>query len=93
MLEITNESIYKVRKSLAIKNILNETFFILDSDTGKQYNLTEMEYEIMDCISKGMNFGNIIDILGNEYNASYKQIQDDLKEYITSLIEEGLIFG
>ena len=93
MLEITKESIYKIKNSVTVKNILGETFFILDSESGKQYNLSEMEYEIIDCISKGVAFGEIVDNLAKEYNASIEQIEEDLKEYVASLIEEGLIFA
>lgn len=93
MLEITKDSIYKTKNSVTVKNILGETFFILDSESGKQYNLSEMEYEIIDCISKGVAFGGIVDILAKEYNASIEQIEEDLKEYVASLLEEGLIFA
>lgn len=93
MLEITKESIYKIKNSVTVKNILGETFFILDSESGKQYNLSEMEYEIIDCISKGVVFGEIVDNLAKEYNASIEQIEEDLKEYVASLLEEGLIFA
>lgn len=93
MLEINRESVYTVRNTVTVKNILDETFFILDCETGKQYNLTEMEYEIIDSISKGVIFGEVVDKLANEYNASKEQIESDLKEYIASLLEEGLIFA
>ena len=93
MLEITKESIYKIKSSVTVKNILGETFFILDSESGKQYNLSEMEYEIINCISKGVAFGEIVDILAKEYNATIEQIEEDLKEYVTSLFGEGLIFA
>lgn len=91
MLEITKMSVYILKESATVRNILGETFFILDSESGKQYNLTEMEYEIIDYISKGIAFGEIVDKLAKDYNASSNQIEEDLKEYITSLCEEGLI--
>ena len=93
MLEITKESIYKIKNSVTVKNILGETFFILDSESGKQYNLSEMEYKIIDCICKGVTFGEIVDNLAKEYNASIEKIEEDLKEYVASLLEEGLIFA
>ena len=93
MLEINRYSVYTIKSSATVRNILDETFFILDSETGKQYNLTEMEYEIIDSISNGVAFGEIVDKLAKEYNASYVQIESDLKEYIASLIEESLIFA
>lgn len=93
MLEIKRESVYIVKESVTIKNILGETFFVLDSENGKQYNLTEMEYKIVDGISKGLKFGEIVDTIAKEYNASYKQIESDLREYFASLIDEGLIFA
>ena len=93
MLEITRESTFIVKESVNLKNILGETFFILDSETGKQYNLTEMEYEIINNISAGVTFGEIIEVIAKEYNAAVCQIEIDLKEYVVSLLEEGLIFA
>ena len=91
MLEVKNSSVFKIKSTASVRNILGETFFILDSETGKQYNLTEMEYDIVDMISKGLEFGAVVDKIVSEYNATEDQIEADLKEYYISLFDEGLI--
>lgn len=91
MLEIREYSVFEMKKNAAVRNILGETFFILDSESGKQYNLSEMEYEIVDMITKGYKFGETVDKIASEYNAEKEQISEDLREYVTSLYEAGLI--
>ena len=39
MLEIRKDIIFEMKKNTSVRNILGETFFILDSESGKQYNL------------------------------------------------------
>lgn len=91
MLEIRDDSVFEMKKNAAVRNILGETFFILDSESGKQYNLSEMEYEIVDMIIKGYKFGETVDKIASEYNAEKELISKDLKEYVMSLYEAGLI--
>lgn len=91
MLEIKEDSIFEMKKNASVRNILSETFFILDSESGKQYNLSEMEYEIVDMITKGYKFDETVDKIASEYNAEKEQISADLAEYVTSLYEVGLI--
>ena len=50
MLEINKARAYQLSGTVTLKNILNEAYFILDSATGKQYDLTEMEYDIVSLI-------------------------------------------
>lgn len=91
MLEIREDSLFEMKENASVRNILGETFFILDSESGKQYNLSEMEYEIVDMITKGYKFSETVDKLASEYNADRTQISADLVEYIASLYEAGLI--
>lgn len=93
MLEIKNDSVYKLSDTLTVKNILGEAFFVLDSKTGKQFNLTEMEYDILMFINQGVSFGEIVSKIADEYDASLCYIERDLKEYFISLLDEGLIIG
>lgn len=51
-----------------------------------------MEYEIVDMITKGYKFDEIVDKIASEYNAEKEQISADLTEYVISLYEAGLIF-
>lgn len=93
MLEININDKFKLKDSVSVRNILGETFFMLDSETGKQYNLNEMEYEIIEMISKGMTFSETVENITLNYDAPKEQITDDLKEYFVSLIEAGLIIA
>lgn len=91
MLEIREDSIFEMKKNASIRNILGETFFILDSESGKQYNLSEMEYEIVDMVAKGYKFVEIVAKITSEYKAKKEQVSTDLSEYVISLYEAGLI--
>ncbi len=91
MLEIRDDSVFEMKKNASVRNILGETFFILDSESGKQYNLSEMEYEIVDMIIKGYKFEETVDKIASEYNAEKELISKDLREYVMSLYEAGLI--
>ena len=93
MLEIKDDSVYKLSDTVTVKNILGEAFFALDSKTGKQFNLTEMEYDILMFINQGISFGEIVSKIADEYDASLGDIERDLKEYFISLLDEGLIIG
>lgn len=93
MLEVTSDSTFKIKDTVSVKNILNESFFILDSATGKQYDLTEMEFEIVDSIAKGITFGEIVNKISTEYSMPTKQIENDLTEYFISLLEARLILA
>lgn len=91
MLEVNKEKVYKLKNSVTLKNILNEVFFILDSETGTQYDLTEMEYEIVSLIASGAVFAEVAAQIASEYSASMEQILIDLEEYYTSLLDAGII--
>lgn len=91
MLEIGEDSVFEMKKNASVRNILGETFFILDSESGKQYNLSDMEYEIVNMITEGYKFGETVDKVASEYSAEKEQISEDLREYVTSLYEAGLI--
>lgn len=91
MLEIRENNIFEINKNVSLKNINGEVYFILNSDSGKQYNLTEMEYEIVDMLAKGCTTCEIVDNIASKYNEKKEQIIIDLTEYIDSLLEAGLI--
>ena len=93
MLEINESSIFKLKSSLTIKDILDESFFILDSETGKQYDLTEMEYKIITLLSEKTKFIDIVNIIAKEYDEKIDIIKTDLKKYIEEMINEGLLIG
>lgn len=89
MLEVNK--VYRLSETVTIKNILNETFFLLDSNSGKQYNLTEMEFEIVNMLMGGKSIKEIQMYLLSKYDAGEKQIENDLMEYICDLISANLI--
>ena len=93
MLEINESSIFKLKSSLTIKDILDESFFILDSETGKQYDLTEMEYKIITLLSEKTKFIDIVNIIAKEYDEKIDIIKTELKKYIEEMINEGLLIG
>ena len=93
MLAIAQTQIFEIKSTVTVKNILDETFFMLDCETGKQYNLTDMEYEIVNSIKLGKTFGDIVGEISAQYDADTIQIESDLREYFTALFEAGLIIS
>ncbi len=91
MLEINKARAYQLSGTVTLKNILNEAYFILDSATGKQYDLTEMEYDIVSLIDSGAVFTEVVAQIASEYSAPMEQITADLEEYFASLLNAGII--
>ena len=59
--------------------------------TGKQYDLTEMEYDIVSLIDSGAVFTEVVAQIASEYSAPMEQITADLEEYFASLLNAGII--
>ena len=91
MLEITPNTHFNINKNVTIKNILNQTYFMLDSTTGTQYNLTEVEYIILTQISEGKNIEEVNGAIIKDYDVDKNESMNDLLNYIKSLYKENLI--
>lgn len=91
MLEINNSTVFKLKTTVLIKNISEKNIFLLDSDTGKQYNLTDLEYDIITMISKGLAFGDIVLTIASNYNETIGIVEKDIRDYCTSLFKANLI--
>ena len=91
MLEITPNTHFNLNKNVTIKNILNQTYFMLDSTTGTQYNLTEVEYIILTQISEGKNIEEVNGAIIKDYDVDKNESMNDLLNYIKSLYKENLI--
>ncbi len=91
MLQITENTIFSISPNVTIKNILGKTFFMLDKNSGKQYDLTELEYDILNMMQKQYSFVKIKEIICKEYDIAFKQAETDIKEYVESLYENRLI--
>ena len=91
MLVIDDDSVFQVNEGVAIRNVKNRVYFMLDSRTGSQYDLTEMEYEILDALSGHKSLREIVDTLIAEYDGDAQEIRDDLRRYTEQLLSGGLI--
>lgn len=92
MLEVNNNTEFLFKNKVIIKNISDEVFFMLDSTTGKQYDLTEMEYEILCKIDKESSFETIIKWIQEEYtDINEAEIIRDIKEYLSELIQNEIV--
>ena len=91
MLVIDDDSVFRVNDSVIIRNVKNRVYFMLDSRTGSQYDLTEMEYEILDALSGRKSLREIARALIAEYDGDAQKIQDDLRHYVEQLLSGGLI--
>ena len=91
MLVINDESLFKINTGVSVCNVRNKAYFILDTRTGSQYDLTEMEYLILNEMARGMSVHEIAIDLKRTYNAPEKEIEEDLKNYAEQLLKNGLI--
>ena len=91
MLEIKKESIFALPQSVSIRSIRNEVFFLFDAEHGKQYDLTEMEYTLIDRLKKGHRYGDILVEIQKTYDADPDTISNDLEEYLETLVSHGLL--
>lgn len=91
MLVIDDDSVFQVNDGVIIRNVKNQAYFMLDSRTGSQYDLTEMEYGILDALSKHKSLREIAHTLIAEYDGDAQEIRDDLRRYAEQLLSSGLI--
>ena len=91
MLEINEQTMFSLSPNATLKSVLGKIFFLLDKKNGKQYNLTEMEYELLTMVRERSRFKEIKEALCREYDGEANQIDSDVREYMQSLFEHELI--
>ena len=91
MLEIKDETKMEIKATASLISAQEKAFFLLDSDTGSQYDLTRMEYDILTKIKNGKSFGEICETIKAEYDVEFDELQSDLVKYFHDLIVEKIL--
>lgn len=91
MLVVNGESVFQINQGVSVHNIKDVAYFMLDSRTGAQYDLTEIEYLILIRIARHVSLRKIAAELEKTYNAHKQEIEEDLKDYAAQLLDNGLI--
>lgn len=87
---------YKSIKSYEMnENLLyrenGEVLMVYNKDNGDMYEINDVGKEIFMCFKEGVVIKDILVLLSNEYNVLVSEIEDDFVEFITRMIELGVI--
>lgn len=93
MLEIEEKIVFKLGEHAILRTVsgVNPIYIMLDCKTGRQFNLSSLEYDILLLLREGVSFASLKQSLLKEYNQEPANIiENDLKEYLDALFTEGL---
>jgi hypothetical protein len=82
--------IVRPNQSLIVAKIDNDTV-LLDLDTGVYFGLDEVGTRIWDLLCEGAIEDEIVDRLGEEYDAEPEQLRADLHDFVEQLHTRGLV--
>lgn len=92
MLEIEDSKTnFKISDNIIVK-MFNNVFFILNKANAKQYDLTQMEYEII----KGIEEKKSLDKIAEEIVKNYKteeieSVKQDVSDFVDDLLNAGIL--
>lgn len=92
MLEIKNsETNLKISDNIIIK-MFNNIFFILNKTNAKQYDLTQMEYEIIKGIEEKKSLNKIAEEIVKDYKTEgIESVKQDISDFVDDLLNAGIL--
>ena len=81
---------FKINKGISFRNILDE-FVVVNSQGGEILTLNEVGGRILELLEEENSLEKIIVIISGEFDTTPKIVENDMKEYINSLIEVDII--
>ncbi len=84
------EEIYRRKKGVVHRKILDE-YILVDTREGEVLTLNEVGGEIWDLIDGRRSVAEIIRMLVEQYEVSEEDAEGDVEEFLTQLLEAGLI--
>lgn len=88
MLDMINR--YKRCENIIIKS-LGKKQWALDMETGKEYIINSVSYDILDILSKPKSIDDIISEITNLYEVSKEVFINDCEKWLLNVLEKGLI--
>lgn len=89
MLEIND--VLNKKKNIILKGI-NDKFWALDTESGSQFRLNELSFDILSAIDGETSLSVIIENQLKKYNVERRILEKDILNFVSSAIEKGLIF-
>lgn len=88
---IRPESIISVKEGVSTVEVDGE-LAMMDTEKGKYYGFDSIATRIWNIIQEPKPFGVIVEVLSQEYDVSRQQCEEDVKEFLERLNEEGLVY-
>lgn len=92
MLEIDNSKTnFKISDNIIVK-MFNNVFFILNKANAKQYDLTQMEYEIIKGIEEKKSLNKIAEEIVKDYKTEgVESVKQDVADFVDDLLNAGIL--
>ena len=92
MLEIENSKTnFKISNNIIVK-MFNNVFFILNKANAKQYDLTQMEYEIIKGIEEKKSLDKIVEEIVKDYKTEgIESVKQDVADFVDDLLNAGIL--
>ncbi len=86
---------YSIAKDFIVRDIVDECLIVRISNPDEEentfYALNPTGKEIIDCITKGMTFDEIIDNFCESFDVERSVAQEDIKEFIDSFVKLNVL--
>ncbi len=89
-MEIDWDTTFKTSENIAWRNV-NEEIVILDLKSGEYFTLNDVGQFIWLAVADQKNVGEIRRIVVAEFDVSPEKASEDIKKFITEMLEEGLL--
>lgn len=81
---------YQLAENVLFQKVDDETV-LLEPTTGQYYTLDPVGTFMVEQLIEGHTFGVVLEKVTNTYSVELNEVSADLKELITSMIEQSLI--
>ena len=74
-----------------MSRLVGDEFVLLDLESGMYFGLDGVGKRIWEKIGEGLTLGEIREVIVSEYEVDEAQAQSDVIEFVTNLVERGLL--
>ena len=89
-MEISNDTKFKTTENIAWRNV-NDEIVILNLKSGEYFTLNDIAQCIWKAITDEKSVEEIKVNIIDEYDVSYERADRDIEDFITGMIEQGLL--
>ena len=89
-MKIRDDQVFTVPEDVLFQEVGGETV-LLDLASEQYFGLDEVGTRIWGLLNEGQGVGAIVDALLAEYAVERGQLEDDVRELLTALLDAGLI--